>query len=93
VPAELVIKFKAATQKQSPGYSRRRYYGASLTCRIAGVNHTRVLCTAMHTFSRFVRSCQRLCAAFSTVPVGNQIAESACMVEDASAHDSRAHNS
>jgi Lsr2 len=31
VPAELVVKFKAATQEQSPGYSRRRYYGASLT--------------------------------------------------------------
>jgi hypothetical protein len=33
VPAELVVKFQAATQKQGPGYSRRRYYGASLTCR------------------------------------------------------------
>ena len=29
----------------------------------------------MHTFSRFARPYQRLCAAFSTVPVGNQIAE------------------
>jgi hypothetical protein len=27
----------------------------------------------MHTFSRFVRPYQRSCAAFSTVPVGNQI--------------------
>jgi Lsr2 len=26
VPAELVVKFKAATKKQRPGYSRRRYY-------------------------------------------------------------------
>jgi hypothetical protein len=31
----------------------------------------------MHTFSRFARPYQRLCAAFSTVPVGNQIADSA----------------
>jgi len=31
----------------------------------------------MHTFSRFARPYQRPCAAFSTVPVGNQIAESA----------------
>lgn len=29
----------------------------------------------MHTFSRFVRPYQRSCAAFSTVPVGNQVAE------------------
>jgi len=29
----------------------------------------------MHTFSRFVRPYQRSCAAFSTVPVGNQIAD------------------
>jgi hypothetical protein len=31
----------------------------------------------MHTFSQFVRPYQRLCAAFPTVPVGNQIADSA----------------
>jgi hypothetical protein len=29
----------------------------------------------MHTFSRFVRPYQRSCAAFSAVPVGNQIAD------------------
>jgi len=34
------------------------------------------LCTAMHTHSGFARPYQRSRAAFSTVPVGNQIADS-----------------
>jgi hypothetical protein len=44
-------------------------------CRIAGVAHARVLCAAMHTHSRFARPYRPSRAAFSTVPVGNQIAE------------------
>jgi hypothetical protein len=38
--------------------------GALRTCRITSVNHARVLCTVMHTFSRFARPYQRSCAAF-----------------------------
>jgi len=46
------------------------------TCRIAGVAHARVLCTAMHTHSRFARPYRPSRAAFSAVRVGIQIAES-----------------
>jgi integrase/recombinase XerD len=62
-------------QPDQPRVSAAQARGDALHCRIAGVAHARVLCTAMHTHSRFARPYRPSRAAFSTVPVGIQIAE------------------